>query len=560
MTPLPVRAIFARLHTLATERNNMCERVCVVRFKSCPLRQIYSNTELVSVAPSRPSSSILVQRSLCAQRGQAWKHTCGGQGNHVDAFLRHHCPPPPPSPSPSPLPPPSPPPSPEPPQPPPPPFREPWCRIRVPISELLVGVAASTTIVMTAFDARFVSEARRVAAYARALALPFLGVCSSQLCVASAQATPELRKRVVHCQRDAPPERTGSPRTPRCRGWRAVQFIKVWSLLDALSLGWNILWVEGDNVDARKGAPSRSLLSRLEHDTSTDTFVVGADGYPYPYFWNFGLAFLRSSPSQLRIFSHMLRLMGDEHGQSERSKRPEHGQYGLGQWGHGQWGHGQWGHGQWDQAAWNFAMRHEEARGRDFACRKMTRVDAPLPPAAWRPAWAVKHANDTRGRAQWPSVPHETAWHPAKARSSWRRLGTEQQRRRLAEWEMKSNAEREAESKAERAPATPRPINHEVDGVRKEQLLSQKVCDNSIAAQPLCLCGLELRWNLTDCLADVERVLWKAHAARQNLTGSPTGSGGSHEWPSPAAAKTTRQTALGRCVARVMRGRIPICP
>jgi len=122
-------------------------------------------------------------------------------------------------------------------------------------------------------------------------------------------------------------------RTERCLGWRRVQFVKVWGIHDVLHSGVDVLLLDGDRV-----RPSAAQLRLMQGNAGRiDTFVDLRDPPPWPGFWNFGLAYMRSTQANRAIFTSLSQLV----------------------------------HVHWDQAGWNFLMRAYENRS-SFTCRPMS--------------------------------------------------------------------------------------------------------------------------------------------------------------------------------------------
>ncbi|KAL3925876.1 MAG: hypothetical protein SGPRY_003545 [Prymnesium sp.] len=187
----------------------------------------------------------------------------------------------------------------------------------------------------TAFDESYAPAAARLSDLSPTLGLPFFGFCADGACVRRFHAIRGNNRRAGDLLALCNASQRSSERLPsteRCRGWRRIQFVKVWGVHDVIAAGVSVLLLDGD-----RGKPSKPELQLMQRgDTRIDTFVSSRDPAPWPGFWNFGYAFMRATPVNQAILRSLSRLVAEH----------------------------------WDQAAWNFVMRAYEDRAL-FTCRPL---------------------------------------------------------------------------------------------------------------------------------------------------------------------------------------------
>jgi len=183
-----------------------------------------------------------------------------------------------------------------------------------------------TDILVAVFDSAYVEQATKFARRAEALELPLVAFCADKKCLKDFSRR-QPKTTVVHCPSYVVPAESYVAEFEGCKGWRAIQFQKVYAVHDLLTLKKNVLLMDLD-----RPLSSGNIFEEvgiLAKDVDTVVFSKDRSGL-----LNFGAFYARSTAANLAVFS------------SVRSRVMYN----------------------WDQAAWNNAM-HELEQAKLFRCK-----------------------------------------------------------------------------------------------------------------------------------------------------------------------------------------------
>lgn len=194
-------------------------------------------------------------------------------------------------------------------------------------------------VFLNIFDKNYADEAVELFKFIHNQNLPIVGICKDNECVAKFNSISKSQNcinslcesNIITCPNYIFPEDKSIPNTTRCHGWRGIQTYKVFAILHVLLLGKHVILVDTDSINI-----IHYLYSDIKkiNDDSIDTYLYFKDGLPWPEYWNFAIAIIRSTENNIRVFRKLSNLVFEV----------------------------------WDQAGWNILMYEEQIQGK-FNCK-----------------------------------------------------------------------------------------------------------------------------------------------------------------------------------------------